>query len=384
MNIILYGIGQGREYVEKVLRQEHKIVGYMDSYSHIKTYNGIPFYKLSDVQKIQYDYIVISIVDRDAAWSVMSRMITEFGVESGRVIPYSCYASNEIYKFKMNTCNTDIDGLILGNSHARWGYIENFFDGNFVNLSGSSQDLTYSNKIFKICLKKYKQKLQNLKYLIIDMYDYNYFNINTYLAGGLFDYIEWGGVKPDSLTINHVSVFYSELFEKKKIVMDLPNTIKKHMEELFGDCSSISAKDMANEAFNRWKCISPQEPLETDKFIGKIVQNRYEKTLNENQKIFYELINEAKTNFPGCKIIITLIPRYITMEKVSTPFLKDWKLEFEQIMGKIKEELKIEYFNLKNYECISGNSYFYHDICHLNTTGGQALTSILNQYLKRL
>lgn len=151
MKIILYGIGQGREFVEKALRQKHQIVAYMDSYSQIKTYNGTRFCKLSDVQKIQYDFIVITILDKAAAWMVMSQMITEYGVESGRIIPYSCYASNEVYKFKMNTCKADIDGLILGNSHARWGYIENFFDGNFVNLSASSQDLIHSNEIFKMC-----------------------------------------------------------------------------------------------------------------------------------------------------------------------------------------------------------------------------------------
>lgn len=214
------------------------------------------------------------------------------------------------------------------------------------------------------------------------MYDYNYFNIDTLLAGGLLDYIDWGGMVADNLTINYNGDFCGELFHQKKIAVDLPSTIKKIMDELFSVCSSLNAKNMANEAYGRWKCISYQEPLETDKFIGKIVQNRYETTIKENQKVFYELIKETKENFPNCRIVITLIPRYITMEKVSMPFMKNWKIEFEQIISKFKDDLGIEYINFKTYEAISGNSYFYHDICHLNTTGGQALTSILNQHLK--
>lgn len=45
MDILLYGLNEGTELVEKCLRSEHTIVGYSDSFSSISLWKGKPFYK---------------------------------------------------------------------------------------------------------------------------------------------------------------------------------------------------------------------------------------------------------------------------------------------------------------------------------------------------
>lgn len=40
MKILLYGIGKDLDDIEKRIRQEHKIIGYTDSFAKIKEYRG--------------------------------------------------------------------------------------------------------------------------------------------------------------------------------------------------------------------------------------------------------------------------------------------------------------------------------------------------------
>lgn len=385
MKVIIYGIGQGREFVENALKSEHQIAAYVDSFSQITEYRGLPFCRPGYLRNIQYDYIIISVMNRKSALQIMKQLVDDYAVEPGRIIPFSCYASGELYRMKMNTCGAKVDGLIFGNSHALYGYIENCFNGCFVNLSSSSQSLFYNYWIFKRCLAEYKQKLTGLKYVIIDMYDYNFFNSDISLTTGLFDYIEWGGlINPHNFSKNHnyCNSFEAELLREKNIVTNLSMENEKIMAELFGNCSSPKTQIMADSVRSRWNCISGKESLETDKFLGNVVQKRYEETMKENTAIFQEFINEIRSNYPNCKIAVTLIPRYITMEKTLSVFMQNWKLEFEMIIHGAADKFGINYMNFKTLEEISGNRHFYYDICHLNTVGGQALTSILNKKLK--
>lgn len=40
LRLILYGLGQGLELIEKSIKSKHIIIGYMDSYARIKQYGG--------------------------------------------------------------------------------------------------------------------------------------------------------------------------------------------------------------------------------------------------------------------------------------------------------------------------------------------------------
>lgn len=83
------------------------------------------------------------------------------------------------------------------------------------------------------------------------------------------------------------------------------------------------------------------------------------------------------------KIVFTLLPQYIELERIMKPRTEGWKREFEEIVNKTCDKYNCLFWNYKNREEISSNRRFYSDVRHLNTIGGTAITSILNQDLKK-
>lgn len=86
--------------------------------------------------------------------------------------------------------------------------------------------------------------------------------------------------------------------------------------------------------------------------------------------------------YPKAQIIFTMLPRYITMEQVSEVFMSEWKKELYDFIFKLQEKYHILFWDMKTDKSISGNPYFYKDICHLNTVGGICMTSMLNEYIR--
>ena len=194
MKIILFGLGSGVEQVKGVLKDEHRVVAYSDSFSCIKDYMEAPFVKPSDIKKLDYDFVVITIRDRKSAYSIYEWLVREQGLEAEKVIPYFCYVDMELYKAKLLQQKESFKGLIIGNSMSQYGFIEEIFPIPFLNLSCRSQDIYTSSHIIEELIFKYPQKIEQLKYLIFDLYDYNGFNIDTSMSTGYLDYISWGGL----------------------------------------------------------------------------------------------------------------------------------------------------------------------------------------------
>ena len=129
--------------------------------------------------------------------------------------------------------------------------------------------------------------------------------------------------------------------------------------------------------------IKQHDFMELESIIKEAVINRYENTIKENKKLLRMFLDEIKSFHSDIKIIFTLIPRYIEMERATKLFMKPWEEEFHDIMNRICEKYDALFWNYKNREDISENHAFYYDIGHLNTTGARALTSLLNEDLKK-
>ena len=118
-------------------------------------------------------------------------LIEKYRIEEKKIIPFSIYAKSEIVENLTVTVN-EVDGIILGNSHAYCGYITDYLDGRFINLACPSQGIYHNYKVFQ----RYCEKMTtDLRYIVFDLYDYNFFNSDISLTKGLFDYIYWGGIK---------------------------------------------------------------------------------------------------------------------------------------------------------------------------------------------
>lgn len=149
MKILLYGIGKDLEDVEKRIRQEHEIIGYMDSFAKIKKYRGKAFYDLSNIKNLYFDYVIITLKDRKIAWEIQEMLVGEYGILLERIIPFYVYANREVWSIKMNNHELEnVQGLIFGNSLAAIGYLEEELDIPFINLAIPSQDLYYCYHVF--------------------------------------------------------------------------------------------------------------------------------------------------------------------------------------------------------------------------------------------
>lgn len=384
----MFGIGCSAEIVERKLRPEHRIIGYTDSRAKIKIYKGVPFYELTELRNIKFDYIVITTSSRTVALEIKKILIHYYQIDVEKIIPFCLYADVEIYKImKTKICQKErIKGIILGNSHARDGLLTDFLSLPFVNLATSSQDIYFNCRLFEICSERYKSELSKLEYIIFDLYDYNSFNIDVSVTDDFFNYLSSGGVlEPHNYNNSKVckNGFEKDVFDRLQIVTEKPPHIIEVMDKIFIDCSG--KLDAAVSDVNmRIKYISKMEPLVAEKCFSGIVTKRYSNTIEENCKILEYFIQCAKRINENIKIIFTLLPRYVTMEKVMKPFMKEWKDEFEFIINGICKKYGTNYINYKNRLDISENNYFYYDVNHLNTAGGISLTSILDEELKTI
>lgn len=379
MKIILFGIGQGLDLVERKLKKQHEILGYMDSFSKLTIFQEKPFYTLKTIYNLDYDYIVITIRERKEAWRVY-KLLIENGVYSKKIIPFYVCANYELYDIKLRNHKLEnIKGLIFGNSHATFGYLEENMFVPFLNFAIPSADIYYNYKVFDKCVMNYGEKLNNLQYIIIDMFDYVMFNYDTSLSINTFDYIMNGGYMDEHNFENNKNFkesFEKSLFENGYIIVD--------QEKKFGSLFNDTDVTFDLYSMERWKHIKKDEPADVNVLIGTLVSKRFKQTIEENISIINKFMQEIRQFCPNVKIVFTLIPRYITMEKLGGFFIESWKKEFYEIVHGLCNKYNAIFFDYKNRKEISENHRFYYDVSHLNTTGGRALTSILNEDLKKI
>lgn len=385
MQIIIFGLGQSRVEVEKALKSECEIVGYTDSYAQIEVFNNKKFIKLCDLKNSKFDYIIISMNDLKTSALIKNMLEKELMIPNRKIIEF--YKINRgilpVQKVDRVMQNPDLlqcDGIILGNSHAECGIISEYLNTQWINLSIPSQDIYYNYKSFLRAVNGYADKLEQLKYVIIDMYDYNCFNIDLSRTTGIFDYMSWGGIR-DEHNFNK-NIHYRNSFERELELRE--KGLKTDHEEqnvwnmIFDPCfTSADYRDYSNWA-RQIKHIEDNVDLTARKFIGSNVEKHFNDTIEENIAVFEQTLKEIYLFNPHIKIYITLIPRFISMEKVSVPFLKGWREEYYKIINRLEEKYPIKLLDFKGENAISQNKFFYFDSCHLNAVGGIAFTSLLN------
>lgn len=382
MKILLYGIGQELTDIEKKIRREHEIIGYMDSFAKIKKYRGRAFYELCSLSDLDFDYLVITLKDRKTAWDIQEMLVGQYGVALEKVIPFYVYANREIWSIK--TYNRELEkvqGLVFGNSLAATGFLEEELDIPFINLAVSSQDLYYCYRVFCRCMKQYGERFCSLKYIIIDLYNYMEFNLDTSRGKDMLGYLYSGGIYDEhnfKANKNYRDTLEKEMFANYCIV--LKDQKQNAIQEIFSNWDTEYNKLV----YERWAHISKNTLLRAEQIAGRSITERFEDTFQENINILESFMKAIRKQNADIKVIFTLIPQYITMEKVSVPFMQKWKDEFYGIITDVCEHNQAVFWNFKNCKEISENHMFYYDEMHLNTVGARAMSAILNEKLNQI
>lgn len=197
-----------------------------------------------------------------------------------------------------------------------------------------------------------------------------------------------GGVKCKGnydRNVHYSRSFEEELFQKYYMVTELQQDDSKSMDLLFGKYVNPMVIEKMNQDVNyNWNIIKKDAPLPVDKFLEDVVLKRFDSTIEENIEIMERFIQLVREKSSNCKVIFTLLPRYITMEKILGSYMKTWINSFESIVRSLQEVYGVYFINYKNRIDISGNNSFFWDVSHLNTIGGRCMTSILNEDLQKI
>lgn len=407
MKIIIYGADTNTYNLEMYVRQEHQVVGYVlenqdrcvesdrDKYFY-------PIYSVTDITTLDFDVVLIVAKDRRNVDSIRQNLQDEFGIDPQTILDFYQLFSEPKVDAVMGKDNKAYDGLILGLSHAAFGINSEYLDGNWCNLANGSQDLFYNRCMVEHCIKYYPDKIKNLKNVIIDMYDYVYFNWNVSLSKMILQYYAHGGYSYDLNDFSENANFTDELeFEMKKNgyhfggdynlksyyrkTLFKEEIVQMHINEMYGDPEFFFYKDVQSEKLTS-AIIQKNSGEDSAFFETTLFIKRFEETIQRNKKHFEEILRLLYSINKDMHIYTILIPRYHILEakEEELGYMQDWKNDFEKIMNSFAKKYNIRYVNLKELEEISKEHEFYMDECHLNYNGSIQFTKYINQLMENI
>lgn len=346
----------------------------------------------TDVLK-SYDYIVIAIQDRGCARNMCNLLKAISRCDDSRIIDfYALYRANLpvmiVDRVMINPLKSQYNGMILGISHAQVGVVSKIMEGTFCNLAVSSQDIYYNMKTLEYCISTYRNKIQNLQYLIFDMYDYTYFNYDVSLSErSSTNYYSWGGFMLDAHNFNQIKSFDFSFDELIKMILakryENINEIQLRLwNELFGKVYSYNEyRDFDNcpDIFLRTKIVSDKEIEEFQANVS-VVKNYFQHSIRENIQHFYHLLDLAYGINPSMKIFCILMPRYCeTWDRIKSEF-SIWREVFYSIIGEAQNQYPFILLDFTEDE-ISKCREWYYDASHFNYYGAIQFSKLLNKLI---
>ena len=387
MKCIIYGLSLFNRQIECYLKENIDIIGYSDSFSELDYFDGKKFYKPNELANLDFDIIIIVIKAFGDCVDVEENLIN-LGIESKKIIPLYKFMKNiSIIKQNENLIDLSFDkelnleGMIFGISYGEYGINPKYLKHKFYNFCRSSQDLYYTLLQLKYIKQKYKHKIDKLKYIVLDMYNYTYFNFDTSLSKVGLNFIYDNGLYEFTHNLNKNKNYSKKHIEKikKKLEDDeilLLNTIIRSEHIIRGNNGYYLNPETNNiiigeEDINIFHGINPNECSDFEKKL-------HISTEKENIKIIEEIINEILDINSEIKIYLILIPKYKVKEdrRKSIEFM--WKNRFYNILEKLKLKYKFEILDFKDCEKISNVREYYLDLEHLNYNGAIEFTKLLS------
>lgn len=207
------------------------------------------------------------------------------------------------------------------------------------------------------------------------------FNLDISRGKDILGYVYAGGIHDEhnfKLNPNYSNTLENEMFAERYII--LKDQKQNFMQEIFDNWDA----EFNGPSYSRWDHIPQNALLRSEQIIGKSIIKRFDDTFQENINILECFMKTIKKINADIKVIFTLIPQYVKMEKVSEPFMLKWKNEFYEIIVDICERYHALFWDFKNCKEISENYMFYYDEMHLNTIGARAMSAILNEKLNQI
>ena len=341
----------------------------------------------------QFDCIIIAVKDSETSEDLFT-LISLIRDDDSHIIDFyrlyqACIPFMKADRIMINHPERKYDGMILGISHAEVGLIPRCFDGSFCNLAVTSQDIYFNLKTLEYCLANYPEKISNLKYLILDLYDYTYFNYDTSLSKNALNYYSLGGyLEAHNFDRNkHFNFSFENMID---ILADRFHGITDSMvslwNELFPDIYTqydYLEFPFITTTYLRTKIIQDKD-IENYYANTSIVEKIFHNTIQENIQHFYALLDLAYRIAPQTKIYLILLPRNFQAQQKGNalyPQYTQWKEMFETVLEEANKIYPFTYLNFKDHE-ISKEMKYYYDVSHFNYYGAVTFSKLLNRLIK--
>ena len=387
MKILLIGKEQDIELVYRCVRDVEmvdKIICWDDDYG--------PEELEPDMLAV-YDAVIVAVESEKQAGYLYELLACIMGDDEGKLINfYAVYRAMVpdmiVDRVMKNPLIPKYDGMILGISHANYGIIPRCLNVPFCNLAVPSQDIYYNLKTLEYCLANYRSRIADLKYLVIDMFDYTYFNYDVSLSKTAVSYYYYyGGYILDAHNFAGNKNFdygfeqMRRLLQEKKLA-GIDHEKMLLWEQIFDNVhAGTQYREFGNpvKLFERARIVKKKD-LDEYRVCTSIVQNTYQDTIKENIAHFYELLHLAYQLNPDLKVFVVLRPRYAEAEKMAAQAYAGWKKIFYDIIEESGRQYPFRFIDFKGHE-ISQERACYYDISHLNYYGAVKFTHLLGTYM---
>lgn len=342
-------------------------------------------------EMVAYDVIVVAVKDEEQSADIC-KILSRISGRGSNIINFFLFVHLTVPamiadRVMCNPAVSEYEGMILGISHAYVGILPGCFDIPFCNLAFNSQDIFYNLKVFDYCITHYLSKVRSLKYLIIDLYDYTYFNYDTSMSRSVLGYYGCGGytLEPhhfienshahcdfETLQTMLLKRRYQDITEEQ---VDLFETMFYHVHETQGYLAYQSPCNI----HLRNKIVSDTE-VEEYQVETSIVRNVFEKIIQENITLFYQLLDRIYQFNPEMKVYLVLLPQYYQAQEKAKEAYAEWKERFYDIILTANQQYPFTFWDFKEHE-IAKEQICFQDISHLNYYGANKFTNILRSMI---
>jgi len=274
------------------------------------------------------------------------------------------------YKYKDNYVNRhheEIEVLILGQSQTQGGLIPEDFDLNCFSFAIDGQSIRYDKEIFE----KYKDRLTNLKYIVLPINHFSlYFEMTevVYMSDRAINYPLYLGIKTDEIPFYKRFEFLSPGYKSK--LEFVVNTLlsKKNLVT----CLPLGnyKLDIIGKYHKSWE----ERAIKDGKWQSECIRNSV-KIRSENELRLKEIIEECGRK--GIKVVITN-PPVAEIFRITNAHVLQFEFD-EHIL--LSRSLSIIYDNVIHINCFSSVEFTDEDYSsaeHLNAQGAVKFTNIIN------
>ena len=286
-----------------------------------------------------------------------------------------------LYKVKIDGINSEIQQLVMGNSHAHYAVDPKQFSLSTYNLAHQGQSLYFDRRI----CEKYRNQMPNLKRVLISV-DFHSFSFSSQGIANEWSYYAHGiKYKDDSYLLANLSPFfwgYTPVVSISYLKKDLTNWVKYRGQNYiqYDVETGVNLLDSIHNGFLPY--TGQDKSLMTEIACKRRAQKFNNRVKNTTEKA--EIVEDLKgfikyLQAENIKIVLFASPTYTVHNKFRNP---KYLSENRTVINKLCSDFSIPYWDYSASNEFDLSDFYNND--HLNRKGAEKFSKMLNSRLNEL